>query len=55
MWDSHKPTEGTPNYGIIADRSGDAADGRIDGHENGWRARRTKARVNTVEGASGCY
>ena len=44
-----------PTKSNIVDHGGDVVDGRIDGHENSWRARRTKAGVNAMVGGGGCY
>ncbi len=52
---NHDPTGCTPNDVIIVDRGGDVVGERMGGPENGWRARRTRAGVNTMEGAGGCY
>ena len=44
-----------PTKSIVVDRGKEGVDECIGGHENGWRARITKAGVNAMDGASGCY
>ena len=52
---NHQPTGCTPKDVNITAAGWIVAVDRVDGHENGQRARRAEARVDTIAGGGGSY